>query len=451
MSDEFDVALQMPSTSSGAEATLVTSRGTAAPRSGDDPLVPPPDSTTALREQRTISDATRKAIARIAEMGKKADTTVDVGDELVPMEHEAAAAPAKVSPAAAAERQARAAAQPTASPQAPAAAQTPAPAPALEQPAAAPQAAQSAAQAAEIMARAEAERLRSEHEQRVKDLEAREARLAEREKLLPDRTALAERPGAALASILRNALGLSDNDADKAELKAAISDLVTEASMEHLGVDLPDEVKTKLEARRALRSVKAYKQDQERREAELTKQREAQLKADRDAAEQRDAADREAKAIKLVGELVGGTRETHPFLHAAGELGLTDPTSVVVDLIRAQRARGEQADWQAAVKLANDHFRPKVEAAVKKSATLSTLLNPAAPAPVAAAAAAPATQQVGEQVRRPTTLTTTPTAPASPETGTDDGLEIEDRYDRRHRTLRSLYAKHRSRFPSAEG
>jgi hypothetical protein len=445
MSDEFDVALQMPSTSSGAEATLVTSRGTAAPRAGDDPLVPPPDSTTALRDQRTISDATRKAIARIAEMGKKADTTVDVGDELVPMEHEAAAAPAKVSPAAAAERQARAAVQPAAAPQAAA------PAPTLEQPAAAPQAAQSAAQAAEIMARAEAERLRSEHEQRVKDLEAREARLAEREKLLPDRTALAERPGAALAAILRNALGLSDNDADKAELKAAISDLVTEASMEHLGVDLPDEVKTKLEARRALRSVKAYKHDQERREAELTKQREAQLKADKDASEQRDAADRERKAIQLVDELVGKTKESHPFLHAAGELGLTDPTSVVVDLIRAQRARGEQADWQAAVKLANDHFRPKVEAAVKKSASLSTLLNPAAPAPVAAAAAAPATQQVGEQVRRPTTLTTTPTAPVNPDTNTDDGLEIEDRYDRRHRTLRSLYAKHRSRFPSAEG
>lgn len=444
MSDEFDVALQMPSTDAGAESAPITRAGVAAP-AGDNPLVAPPDSTTALREQRTISDATRKAMARIAQLGKQPDTTVDVGDELVPMEHDAAAkpAPAKVSPSAAAEAQARAAAQPV-----PVA---PTPPPVLEQPAAAPQAAQSAAQAAEIMARAEADKLRSEHEQRVKDLEAREARLAEREKLLPDRAALAERPGSALAAILRNALGLTDNDADKAELKAAISDLVTEASVEHLGIELPDEVKTKLEARRALRSVKAYKHDMERREAELAKQRETQQKADKDAAEQRDAADREAKAIKLVGELVVGTRETHPFLHAAGELGLTDPTSVVVDLIRAQRARGEQADWQAAVKLANDHFRPKVEAAVKKSATLSTLINPAAPAPVAAAPAAPATQQVGEQVRRPTTLTTTPTAPAHQDPAPDDGLEVEDRYDRRHRSLRSLYAKHRTRFPSAEG
>lgn len=445
MSEEnLDVALQMPSTDTGAEATLETRRGATAARSGDNPLTPPQDSTTAIRDQRVISDATRKAIAKIAALGKESGASAaDLGDDLVPMEH-VPAAETPASPAKVAEAAARAAVAPAAAAPAPVAA------PVGPAPEVAAQAAQ--AHAAEIMARAEAQRLEGEHAQRVKELEAREARLAAREKLLPDRTALAERPGEALASLLRNALGLTDKD--DAELKDAISDLVTEASMQHLGVTLPDEVKTKLEARKALRSVKAYRLDLDRKEAEMTATREAHLKADKDAVEQREAADRERKAISLVRELVGGTKESHPFIHAAGELGLVeDPSAVVVELIRAQRARGESADWQAAVKLANDHFRPKVEAAVKRSASLSTLLNPApaaSAAPVAAAPAAAASQQVGEQVRRPTTLTTTPTAPTTLEGQPDDGTELEDRYDRRHRGLRTLFAKHKSRFPVAE-
>jgi hypothetical protein len=435
MSDEFDVALQMPSTDAGAEAVAVTHRHGGAGPAGDAPGAPPPDSTTAIRDQRVVSDSTRKAIKAIAELGKKAGA-VDLGDELVPMEHDPAPAAAAPKPAAAAA--------------APAAIEAPAVAPPAA-PAGAAQAAQ--ATAAEIMARAEVDRLRSDHEQRVKDLDAREAKLAAREKLIPDRAAFAERPGAALATMLRSALGLGDKD--DAELKEAISDLVTEASMEHLGVVLPDEVKTKMDARRALRTVKAVKQDVARQQEEMAAQREANAKADKDAAEQRDQGERERKAITLVRELVGGTKDSHPFIHAAGDLGIIeDPTAVVVELIRAQRARGEPADWQAAVRLANDHFKPKVEAAVKKSATLSALLKPAAPAGSSAAAApaavaAPASQQVGEQVRRPTTLTTTPTA-AIQDPGTEDGPEMEDRYDRRHRHLRSVFAKHKGRFTPAE-
>jgi hypothetical protein len=332
--------------------------------------------------------------------------------------------------------------KPAAAPATPAAVEAPAVAPPAA-PAGSAQAAQ--ATAAEIMARAEVDRLRSDHEQRVKDLDAREAKLAAREKLIPDRAAFAERPGAAL--------GLGDKD--DAELKEAISDLVTEASMEHLGVVLPDEVKTKMDARRALRTVKAVKQDVARQQEEMAAQREANAKADKEAAEQRDQGERERKAITLVRELVGGTKDSHPFIHAAGDLGIIeDPTAVVVELIRAQRARGEPADWQAAVRLANDHFKPKVEAAVKKSATLSALLKPAAPAGSSAAAApsavaASASQQVGEQVRRPTTLTTTPTV-AIQDPGTEDGPEMEDRYDRRHRNLRSVFAKHKGRFTPAE-
>lgn len=441
MSDDLDVALQMPSTESGAEAVPVTHRHGAP--AGDNPETPPADSTTAIRDQRVVSDSTRKAIRAIAELGKKAGT-VDLGDELVPMEHEpakAGAAPAAAKPAVAV------------APATPAEANPAAPAPGRAPDPAAGAAAAAQATAAEIMARAEVDRLRSDHELRVKDLDAREAKLAAREKLIPDRAAFAERPGAALATMLRNALGLGEKD--DAELKEAISDLVTEASMEHLGVTLPDEVKNKLDARRALRTVKAVKQDVARQQEEMAAQREANTKADKEAAEQREQADRERKAITLVRELVGGTKDSHPFIHAASDLGIIeDPSAVVVELIRAQRARGEQADWQAAVKLANDHFRPKVEAAVKKSATLSALLNPAAPAGSSAAAApaavaAPASQQVGEQVRRPTTLTTTPTA-ATPDPGTDDGPEMEDRYDRRHRSLRAVFAKHKSRFAPAE-
>lgn len=225
--------------------------------------------------------------------------------------------------------------------------------------------------------------------------------------------------------------------------------------MEHLGVTLPDEVKTKLDARRALRTVKAVKQDVARQQEELAAQREANAKADREAAEQREQAGREREAIKLVAKLTMDAKDSHPWVHAAAELGLIDdPSAIVVELIRAQRARNEPANFEAAIKLANDHFKPKVEAAVKKAGGLSTLLNPAAPAGSSAAAApaavaAPASQQVGEQVRRPTTLTTTPTA-ASPEAAPDDGTETGDRYDYRHRDLRALYKRHKARFAPAE-
>ncbi len=91
MSDEFDVALTMPSTESGAEAAAVSHRhGASSAPAGDNPATAPSDSTTAIREQRVISESTRKAMAAIAKAGKESGA-VDLGDELVPMEHEAAA------------------------------------------------------------------------------------------------------------------------------------------------------------------------------------------------------------------------------------------------------------------------------------------------------------------------------------------------------------------------
>lgn len=444
MADDLDVALQMPSTDAGAEATRA-GKGAAGP-GGDNPLVPPEDSTTRPRDQREISEATRKAIRAIAEAGKKADA-VDLGgdEDLVPMEHEPAITTQPAgSPARAVEAQAKAEPAPATAPQGqpqPPAAQPAAPA---ADPGAT--AAAASATAAEIMARAEADRIRADVDRRAKDLEAREAALKEREKRLPDQAAFAERPAAALVDLVRNALGLTDKD--DAELREVISDIVTEVSVDRLGVQLPDEVKAKLEGRKAVRTAKALTRRLDQRESDIAAQREAQRKADEEALAARDQADRERKAISLVRDLVGGTKDSHPFLHAAGDLGLVeDPSAVVVELIRAQRAQGQPADWQAAVKLANDHFRPKVEAAVKRSASLSTLLNPAPAqaAPAQAAPAAPATQQVGEQVPRPKTLTTTPTAPVT-EAAPDDTTEYEDRHDQRHRNLRRVWAKHKGRF-----
>ncbi len=440
MSEEFDVAIAMPSTDAGVEAKPVTHRhGASSAPTGDNPQTPPPDSTTALRDQRVISDSTRKAIAKIAAAGKRADS-VDLGDELVPMGTEPEK-PVVTAPKTAVAAAAAKIAESTAQVDTPAAELAPNAARELE------------ATAAEIMARAETDKLRGEHDQRVKALEARESALAEREKLLPDRTMFAERPGAALAAMLRHTLGLGEKD--DAELKEAISDLVTEASMEHLGVTLPDEVKNKLEARKALRSTKALRYDIDRQKADMAAQRDAQAKADKEAGEQRIASEREREAIKMVYQLVDGTKESHPFLHAAGELGIVqDPSAMVVAVIRQQRARGENANWQAATKIVDDHYRPKVEAALKKSAGLSTKLNPAAPAgssavAATAIAATPASQQGGEPVRRPTTLTTTPTA-ATIDPATDDGAETEDRFDRRHRSLRATFARHKARFNVAE-
>jgi|SRR6188474_196892 len=439
MSDDFMPAISMESTTKPVVVSSPTDGGS------DDLGSPPADSTSSIRESRNVSQKTRDALRGIAKLAAQADTVVTIADEaadLEPMEHEPALTTTPASPSRAAEAQARAATkpEPTILREAPAAPQPD------------PQAsAQSAA--ADIMARAEEEQRRVAHELRVKALEERAKQLEDREKAIaarekqwPDRTEIVERPAAVLSAYLKEVYGVTSDE----ELKEVLSDVVTDISENVLGIKMPDTVKSGLDSRKAVRTVRAYKADVERRERALKEEREAADKAAQDERAKLDQQQRERQAVETVTRLVNSedSKGSYPHLHALAALGVTDnPAGIVVEIIREQLKKGQPADWKAAALMANNHYKPRVEKALKEAESLRARFNPstAAPAPaVAAAKPAPVVSQVpGGQVPRPQTLTAAPTA--APTTDTD-GPEFEDHRDRRHGLLRASFQRHRSRF-----
>lgn len=441
MSDEFTPALTVDPPSRSAPAAV----SSPAAAGGEDPNIAPPDSTTALRDQRVVSQATRELARRAAAQLRESDD--------VPMESAAPDESNELEPMTQDEPVPALTAQPAVPPAPRAPADARAPLPGLPAPKAAPEPApspvSSAAAAAEILAKAEAARQRQEYESKLKDFESRSAEkerllaekektLAEREKTLPSRRELVERPAAALSSYLKQTYGITDD----AELKEVLSDIVTEVSEAALGIKLPSDVKNGLESRKALRSVRVYGAELSAREAALEARREAETKAAQAEAERMTAAAADAAAVRHIHERVASTKDTHPYLHALAALGVTDnPADIVVEMCRRQKAETGQIDWQKAVDLANEHYRPTVEAAIKAAESLRPRISPSTPAAVPK----PAVPQVGEQVPRPRTLTTAPVAPAQP---VEDEIQpsIEDRHERRHAQARSLMQRHRGRF-----
>lgn len=425
MSDsDYIPALESPKSSgadpSEAAAGKSASRAAAPPADGaadgaDEPTV---DNAPRIR---FVSDKTRGMIRALAEAGKKGEVQLD--EDLVPME-----AGATTEPPAAAGRTAEGA--PTS-----AAGRDPAAAPAaLPAPTAAP-AGQSAP--AYDMERIAVQQAKLAAESRAKEIDAREAALVEREKALaaqaPDRRALIERPAATIAAMIKDHFALGTDD----EVSNAIADIVSELSLEaKLIKELPPEVKDRIESRKAMRSVRAYQADLKRQEEQAVKEREARAKAEAEERERQTQAEREKRAIQTVTELVNSadSRKAYPFLHAQDDAA---PADFVVAVIREQLARGSKADWQAAAQLADNHFRSKAE-------RLSPLLAPAPAQPATVAAPKPASNPGGAPGPAPKTLTTAPTAPPAPEP--DDDRQDEDRYDRRHRALRTLFKKHSGRL-----
>jgi hypothetical protein len=446
MSDDFTPALTVEPSRSSAETPAAPSAG-----GTDDPKVAPPDSTTALRDQRVVSSKVREFARQIAAqmrdsedvpMGTGAPAAADESNELEPMTHD------EPVPALAASSTAPAAVRPVAATPKPSVAPA---APKPPEPAAAPTLPSSASAAAEILAKAEAARQRQEYEAKLKDFESRTAEkekalaekerlLSEKEKALPGRRELVERPAAALSAYLKQTYGITDD----AELKEVLSDIVTEVSEAALGIKLPDNIKTGLESRKALRSVRVYGAELSAREAALAAERESATKAQHAEAERQAAAAADAEAVRHIRELVATTADTHPYLHATSTFGIADnPADIIVEMCRDQKAKTGQVDWKTAVDLANEHYKPKVEAAIKAAESLRPRILPSAPA----ATPRPVVPQVtGEQVPRPRTLTTTPVAPA-PAPAEDEFLpSIDDRHERRHAQARALMQRHRGRF-----
>lgn len=181
------------------------------------------------------------------------------------------------------------------------------------------------------------------------------------------------------------------------DFKAELSDFITQASADVLGVPLPEATRTKLDAALARKAVRTSKTIMAKREAARIA---AEEKARTEAAERASAEEVErqwTQAAHAVGQQFAPTQdatgapvaskaaEAYPWLAAEDE-----PGKIVVDVIRAAMQRdGTQMSWQEASKKANDYLAEQNKRHYEKR---KPLLGEAKPAP--AAAAKPATPAV---------------------------------------------------------
>ena len=210
---------------------------------------------------------------------------------------------------------------------------------------------------------------------------AREAALVEREKLMPDRTALTERPAATFVAWLREAHGITSDE----ELKTALSDFVTELSEQSLGVRLPEEVKAGLESRKALRSVKVYKQSLDREKQTLAEQRAAAEKQAAAERAERDAAAAESAYVNRIAELIAPAADRYPFMFDTDITGGVRAQDAVFQVLKEQQRLGQKPDLQGAVEYTNNYYKTEYEKTVERATRMQSKL-----APKPAAAAAPA-------------------------------------------------------------
>lgn len=235
---------------------------------------------------------------------------------------------------------------------------------------------------------------------RAAELEERERRIAEQERtgdIAKVRTAYFERGGRAVADMLRGFLG---KEATEEEVRAEIADLISDLSTTVLGVDIPDEIKTKMEAKRAIRSVKVFKESLTETEA---------LKAKREQDEQQKAA--RNRAIHILDKEITDTAK--PYTKEYPWLAAEDnPGEIITEVVEAQhRKDGTVLHWTEAAKRANEYLQKKASAYHDKRRHLFT----AAPDKGASAASAKERPQGDPQgIRRSHTLTNAQASAASP-------------------------------------
>lgn len=225
----------------------------------------------------------------------------------------------------------------------------------------------------------EVTRLREEWTRKSAELEERESKLATAEQS-GDLAALAEqyfeRGAPAIVEILKKWEGV-----DGEQLKDALADLVSDLTI-HMGVEVPQEVKDRLEAKRTRKQVQRMRSQQ------------AQT-AERGRKEQ-EAAQDEQNRVRVKGIL---QQEITKPEHAPSYPWLTaepNPGEIVFDVVQAAfKKDGTRLTWQEAAKRANDYLNTQSRAWFDKRAHLLTTATGGAPA-----GGQQQRTQGGQQVRR---------------------------------------------------
>lgn len=204
-------------------------------------------------------------------------------------------------------------------------------------------------------------RLREEWTGKARELEAREAKLAEAEAtgdLGQLRDVYFERGAPAVLEVIKKWVGSVSDD----ELKDEVADLITELSQNVLGVEVPQEVRDRLEVKRAKKGIKALKDATARERAA----------AERQAKEAAEAQDRVRVIGILSQEIVKPEHaQTYPFLAVED-----DPGQLIWDTFEAQRKKdGTELHWQECAKRINAYLKQQNETHYGKRSHLLSAAN----------------------------------------------------------------------------
>jgi hypothetical protein len=245
---------------------------------------------------------------------------------------------------------------------------------------------------------------------REKAIADRETRIVEREKRAETLASAADRyvenPFQTIRDLIKEWTGAATDD----EMQEEMADLVTELSDKGLGLRASQEVRTRADAKRALRVAKSYKTAADKKTADLEK-RQAD---ERMATEQKQM---ESMAVDGIGKTLALAENAAKYQHLMLE---DDPGAIVWDVIKAQHAAHVKAgnapdafvgDWPNAAELANNHFKAQHD---KQRQKLSRL-----PTPVTHVPADKAKHQGAAQGQVARTLTNASTAPVQPSAPVD--------------------------------
>lgn len=246
-------------------------------------------------------------------------------------------------------------------------------------------------------------KLREQMTARMVELDKREQTLLEREQsgdLARLGDLFAERPLDAMREVLKLWVGPLDDAAFTAELADLVAELMPAA-----GFSVKDDVKARLEQKRATKYVKRFK--------------DTQLRTEQLSAKKQQQAAEEAEWTRAAGQLGTHLATTEVAPKYPWLMSEESPGQIVIDVIRAaQRRDGTNLKWDEAAQKANDYLKTQASAYIDKR---KHLLN-AAPAKAGDAAGGKTERAQGDPsgIRRSRTLSnvaaasTTTTQPATP-------------------------------------
>lgn len=282
---------------------------------------------------------------------------------------------------------------------------------------------------------AEADAFRAQLDARRVELDEREQRITAAERagdMAQVRARYFENGAPAIRDLVKGWLG---KDATEDDLKQEVADLITDLSVQVLGVDVPSEVRAKIDTKRALRSVKVLKDSINESEA---------AKAKRLEAEQQEQG-RKTAINALNQEIRQPTKDyakQYPFLMAED-----DPGDLIYRTAQRQHEKdGTILQWTEAAKRVDDYLRKQASDYYDKRKHLFS----AAPATAGVSTNGTRERPQGDPqgIRRSHTLTSTATGTTTPTKAPDEPPSVVNGKWSREAHRASTRSKFRNAFKS---